>query len=212
MLHNCLLIILSTFLFQVRAQQPGSLVSEIHPSLTWQKCVSRGSCTVQMGKIVLDANWRWYHTQFGRTENCFSGNEWAIAQYCPNLPSCKYTYVVEGVDDYSGNYGVTTSGNSLTLRFVTPQAYSPNPNIGSRVYFMKDDNTYEKFNPLAQEFTFDVDMSNLPCGIAADAHFSDMEADGGMAQSAGWNSAGAKYGTGYCDARCPRDLKWVNGV
>ncbi|KIO27346.1 glycoside hydrolase family 7 protein [Tulasnella calospora MUT 4182] len=77
---------------------------------------------------------------------------------------------------------------------------------------MKDDNTYEMFNPLAKEFTFDVDMSNLPCGIAADAHFSGMEADGGMARSAGWNSAGPKYGTGYCDARCPRDLKWVNGV
>ena len=25
------------------------------------------------------------------------------------------------------------------------------------------------------------------------------------------NKAGAKYGTGYCDAQCPRDLKFVNG-
>lgn len=22
---------------------------------------------------------------------------------------------------------------------------------------------------------------------------------------------GAKYGTGYCDAQCPHDLKWING-
>merc|ERR1712050_395453 len=25
------------------------------------------------------------------------------------------------------------------------------------------------------------------------------------------NQAGAKYGTGYCDAQCPHDLKWING-
>ena len=25
------------------------------------------------------------------------------------------------------------------------------------------------------------------------------------------NKAGAKYGTGYCDAQCPRDLKFING-
>lgn len=25
------------------------------------------------------------------------------------------------------------------------------------------------------------------------------------------NKAGAKYGTGYCDSQCPRDLKFING-
>jgi len=25
------------------------------------------------------------------------------------------------------------------------------------------------------------------------------------------NKAGAKYGTGYCDGQCPRDLKFING-
>jgi len=25
------------------------------------------------------------------------------------------------------------------------------------------------------------------------------------------NKAGAKYGTGYCDSQCARDLKWVGG-
>ncbi|KAG9049012.1 hypothetical protein FS837_011486 [Tulasnella sp. UAMH 9824] len=76
---------------------------------------------------------------------------------------------------------------------------------------MADDNTYAIFKPLAQEITFDVDMSNLPCGIAADIHFAEMAADGGMAESSGWNTAGAKYGTGYCGARCPRDVKFVQG-
>jgi len=35
-----------------------------------------------------------------------------------------------------------------------------------------------------------------------------MPADGG--NFAG-NKAGAKYGTGYCDAQCPHDLKFING-
>merc|ERR1712226_1290157 len=25
------------------------------------------------------------------------------------------------------------------------------------------------------------------------------------------NKAGAAYGTGYCDAQCPHDMKWING-
>jgi cellulose 1,4-beta-cellobiosidase len=37
-----------------------------------------------------------------------------------------------------------------------------------------------------------------------------MEADGGMSKYSG-NKAGAKYGTGYCDAQCPHDLKWIDG-
>ncbi|KAJ6528076.1 glycoside hydrolase [Mycena capillaripes] len=39
-----------------------------------------------------------------------------------------------------------------------------------------------------------------------------MDADGGVAKSNGVNKAGPKYGTGYCDAQCPRDLKFINGV
>ncbi|KAG6878613.1 hypothetical protein C0995_007523, partial [Termitomyces sp. Mi166 len=37
-----------------------------------------------------------------------------------------------------------------------------------------------------------------------------MEADGGMAEHS-TNKAGAKYGTGYCDSQCPRDLKFIDG-
>lgn len=82
------------------------------------------------------------------------------------------------------DHGTIANGNSVTQRFATPQAYSPDLNIGSRVYLLKDDNTYKKFNPRGQEFTFDVDMSILPCGVAVDSYFSDIEADGGIAQLA----------------------------
>jgi len=57
-----------------------------------------------------------------------------------------------------------------------------------------------------QEFTFDVDVSQLPCGLNGALYFSEMPADGGMSKYPA-NKAGAKYGTGYCDSQCPRDIK-----
>jgi len=42
-------------------------------------------------------------------------------------------------------------------------------------------------------------------------YLSDMELDGGRKVSKGLNTAGAEYGTGYCDAQCPI-LGFVNGV
>jgi len=55
-----------------------------------------------------------------------------------------------------------------------------------------------------------VDMSGLPCGLNGALYFVDMDADGGAAAHSG-NQAGAKYGTGYCDAQCPHDIKFING-
>ena len=37
-----------------------------------------------------------------------------------------------------------------------------------------------------------------------------MLEDGGMSEFSG-NNAGAKYGTGYCGAQCPHDIKFING-
>lgn len=76
---------------------------------------------------------------------------------------------------------------------------------------MKDDSTYEMYKLGANtEFTFDVDLSNLPCGLNGALYFVSMDADGGLKKYSA-NKAGAKYGTGYCDAQCPRDLKFING-
>lgn len=72
------------------------------------------------------------------------------------------------------------------------------------------DSKYQLFNPLNQEFTFDVDVSNLPCGLNGALYFSQMDADGGVSKYP-TNKAGAKYGTGYCDAQCPHDIKFING-
>lgn len=75
---------------------------------------------------------------------------------------------------------------------------------------MASEDKYEMFKLKNKEFTFDVDVSNLPCGLNGALYFVSMDADGGMSRFPD-NTAGAKYGTGYCDAQCPQDIKFING-
>ena len=152
---------------------------------------------------MLDANWRWVHNVGGYT-NCYTGNEWN-SQYCSDGggAACAQNCALDGAD-YSGTYGITTSGNALTLKFVT------SANIGSRVYLMASQTEYQMLKLKNQEFTFDVDMSNLPCGLNGALYLSEMDADGGMSKFPN-NKAGAKYGTGYCDTQCPHDIKFIDG-
>jgi cellulose 1,4-beta-cellobiosidase len=189
-----------------RGQLVGTNTAETHPSMSWQKCSSGGSCTTQTGKVVLDSNWRWLHKGATGTDNCYTGNKWD-STLCPDNASCAKNCALDGAD-YTSTYGVTASGNSLKLTFVTEGQYSTN--IGSRLYLMADDSNYQMFNLLNQEFTFDVDLSNLPCGLNGALYFVSMDKDGGLSKHS-TNKAGAKYGTGYCDAQCPRDLKFIDG-
>jgi cellulose 1,4-beta-cellobiosidase len=205
------LLVLAALLPVALGQLVGTNIAENHPALTWQKCTGTGgtSCTTQSSSIVIDANWRWTHQGATGTTNCYTGNTWDNT-LCPDGKTCAANCAVDGAD-YPGTYGITTSGNALTLKFVT---VSQQPNIGSRVYLMAPGSTtaYQTFNFNNQEFTFDVDVSQLPCGLNGALYFAQMDADGGVAKSNGANKAGAKYGTGYCDAQCPRDIKFINGV
>ncbi|KAK2602955.1 hypothetical protein N8I77_009449 [Diaporthe amygdali] len=195
---------ISAFVAAASAQGACSLTTETHPSLTWAKCAAGGTCTNVAGSVTIDANWRWVHTTSGYT-NCYTGNEWN-STICSTNAACAANCCVDG-SDYSGTYGITTSGNALNLKFVTTGA---NTNIGSRTYLMESDTKYQMFTLLGNEFTFDVDVSNLPCGLNGALYFVSMDQDGGAAKYP-TNKAGAKYGTGYCDSQCPRDLKFING-
>jgi cellulose 1,4-beta-cellobiosidase len=166
------------------------------------QCTSSGGCTSAQHSIVLDANWRWLHTTTGYT-NCYTGNKWD-SSLCPDAATCTKNCALDGAD-YSGTYGVSTSGNAATLNFVTSNANGKN--VGSRLYLMDtSDAGYQGFNLINQEFTLDIDMSKLGCGLNGAVYFSEMALDGGVSTQAN-NKAGAKYGTGYCDSQCPRDLK-----
>ncbi|KAF7314729.1 Glucanase [Mycena kentingensis (nom. inval.)] len=206
------LIVLAALLPAVIGQLIGTNQAENHPPLQWATCTGTGgnSCTTQSSSVVIDANWRWTHIGASGTTNCYTGNTWDQATCGTNGTACATACAVDGAD-YSGTYGITTSGNALTLKFVT---VSQQPNIGSRVYLMApgSQDSYQLFKFANQEFTFDVDVSQLPCGLNGALYFAQMDADGGVSKSGGRNKAGARYGTGYCDAQCPRDIKFINGV
>lgn len=154
-----LLLILFPLVGYTQAQQIGTNTAEVHPALTWQTCTAPGSCTAVNGKIVLDSNWRWLHSSTGT--NCYTGNTWD-ATLCPSNTACAANCQLDGAN-YASTYGITTTGSSLRLNFVTS---SSTKNIGSRVYLMADDDNYKTFNMLNQELAFDVDVSHLPCGIS----------------------------------------------
>ncbi|PQE09460.1 putative 14-beta-D-glucan cellobiohydrolase B protein [Rutstroemia sp. NJR-2017a BVV2] len=189
-----------TLIAAAYGQQIGTYQTETHPSLTWQTCTASGSCTTTTGSVVLDGNWRWTHST-SSTTNCYTGNTWD-STLCPDDATCAKNCALDGAS-YSSTYGITTSGNSLRLNFVTQ---SSQKNVGSRVYLLADNTHYKTFNLLAQEFTFDVDVSHLPCGLNGALYFVNMPPDGGISSS---NKAGAQYGTGYCDSQCPRDMNWT---
>jgi cellulose 1,4-beta-cellobiosidase len=199
-MFNKAALIAFSFIAAVYGQQVGTQTPEVHPKLPSQVCTKSG-CTTQNTAIVLDANWRWLHTTTGYT-NCYTGNTWD-ATLCPDAVTCAKNCAVDGAD-YSGTYGITTSGNALTIKFKTGS------NVGSRVYLLQTDTAYQMFKLLNQEFTFDVDMSNLPCGLNGALYLSQMDQDGGLSKYPN-NKAGAKYGTGYCDSQCPHDIKFING-
>merc|ERR1711865_1186008 len=164
------------------------------------------SCTDQQKSMSLDSNWRWTHKD-GQTTNCYTNSEWD-SSVCPDGETCASNCAAGAVDKetWEGTYGVKKNGNGVDVGFVT---HGPNSvNVGSRSYMMEDDKEYKLFDMISKEISFDVDVSNMPCGTNSAIYFSEMEKTGNMSPT---NSAGAPYGTGYCDAQCARDLKWVSG-
>merc|ERR1719188_933643 len=161
------------------------------------------------GGIVLDSNWRWTHIADDYV-NCYTGNLWD-PEFCPDAATCTENCVIDGVDsvDWEGTYGAATNGGELSLSFVTEGPYSRN--VGSRTYLLAEDlQNYQMFNLLNKEYTFDVNDAELGCGLNGALYFVEMMEDGG-AGAYETNEAGAAYGTGYCDAQCPHDVKWING-
>lgn len=118
-------------------QQVDTLTTETHPSLPAQSRTAADPCTTVNTAVTLDADCRWLHTTSGYT-NCYTGNAWDTT-LCPDGRTCAANCAVDGAD-YTGIYGVTASGNALTLKFVTQGSYSKN--IGSRLYLMASDSKY----------------------------------------------------------------------
>ncbi|KAF2431447.1 glycoside hydrolase family 7 protein [Tothia fuscella] len=185
----------------VNCQLAGTQTPESHPKLAWKKC-AKGGCATQPGEVVLEADYRWLHNKEGYND-CQPQGKWN-ATLCPDPITCAKNCAIEGVGKYD-DYGIETKGDALTLKMNTK-----NGGYGQRIYFMGDDKTYQIFKLPNQEFTFDVEMGKLPCGTNGALYFSEMDFDGGISKYS-TNQAGAKYGTGYCDAQCPKSLKFIHG-
>src|SRR5512142_2432078 len=145
-------VFLASLLGTTHAQAVGKEQTETHPKMTWKKCSSGGSCTSVSGEVTIDANWRWLHGT-SDTKNCYDGNKWT--DKCSSATDCATKCAVEGAT-YAKTYGISTSGDALTLKFVTKHEYGTN--IGSRMYLMNGATKYQMFTLMNNEFTFDVDL------------------------------------------------------
>jgi len=184
-------------------QLAGTLTVEAPPPVNVAYCTKAHGCELRHTNATLDANWRWIHG--GSGSNCFTGSVWDKT-LCTDPISCAENCALEGVtaEQYVSTYGVSTIQGGLELKFMT------GTNAGSRLYLTQDGGErYTVFKLKNREFSFDVDVSKLPCGLNGAVYFSEMDEFGGIG---GRNKAGAKFGTGYCDAQCPHDVKFMEGA
>ncbi|KAF2870781.1 concanavalin A-like lectin/glucanase domain-containing protein [Massariosphaeria phaeospora] len=186
----------------VAAQTPGN-TSEVHPKLTTWKCSKAGGCREQRTSLVLDSASHPIHQKDNPKLNCGDWGSAANKTVCPDEETCAKNCIIEGVPNYA-DYGVTTKGGSVLMNL-----YGKNGVASPRIYLLAEgEKKYEMLKLTGNEFTFDVDVSKLPCGMNGALYLSEMEAKGGQSKL---NPGGAAYGTGYCDAQC-FTTPWVNGV
>jgi len=202
-----LLASLAVMISNVLAQQAGQLEQEEGPTMTLKECTLAGGCVSKQAKLTLDSNWRWIHETTGH-QNCYTGNSWNTG-ICTSPATCSQKCALEGVSKqkYRDTYGITQIEGGVQLNFVTQHSHGVN--VGSRLYLMDGDDQYKMFYLKNREFAMDLDVSHLECGMNGAMYFVEMDRRGD--KGSGNNQAGAKYGTGYCDAQCPHDIKFIKG-
>lgn len=180
------------------AQQPGTSTPELHPQLSTSKCTTSGGCVTQDTSVVLDWGYRWLHT--AEYTSCTTAAGAINATLCPDEATCAENCYIEGANYTAA--GVSTSGSSLTLRQYMPSNTSQGVSgVSPRVYLLDNDSgNYVLLRLRGQELSFNVDLSTLPCGENGALYLAEMDASGGRAE---YNTGGARYGAGYCDAQCP---------
>ncbi|KAI8635192.1 carbohydrate-binding module family 1 protein [Xylariaceae sp. FL1651] len=185
------------------AQNPDTSADQ-HPQLSTYKCTTAGGCVAQKTSVVIDWNYHWIHTADYLSCTTNSG---VNATLCPDEATCAKNCMIAGDTNYTSN-GVTTSGDTLTMyQYTTSNGVVQNSS--PRLYLLDTGgNNYEMVKLLGQELTFTVDLSTLPCGENAALYLGEMDKTGGRNQ---YNTGGASFGSGYCDAQCPVQT-WKNGT
>merc|ERR1712127_61962 len=80
---------------------------------------------------------------------------------------------------------------------------SGGPNV--RMYLKDSETSYKLFMLKNREISFDVDPTHINCGVNGAFYLVSMD-------STGSGNAGAKYGTGDCDASCRTDVDFLQGT
>ena len=204
--RKAILTVVTIFSTLACAQQIGKAVSEHHPRLPTSVCTVKGGCVKQQTQVVLDAFSRNIHKVGDPSVSC--GNSGYLdPTLCGNATSCAANCALEGID-YTA-HGLQTKGDTLILNQFLKGADGNYSVVSPRAYLLDPDGKdYESYKMLAKEMSFDVDVSKLVCGMNGALYLAEMDETGGRSKL---NPAGAAYGTGYCDAQCPK-LAWIDGV
>jgi len=177
-------IIFAVLLSFTGAQTPGH-IPEKHPKLKTFKCAKSTGCQPLNTAVVLDSSAHPIHLINNTFLSC-SGSDPTV---CPDEKTCAENCIIEGIQNY-GAYGVRTKDEHLELDMLNPDGSTASP----RIYLLAEDRkNYEMLKLTGNEFSFDVDVSKLPCGMNGALYLSEMEADGGRQPL---NPGGATYGTG----------------
>jgi cellulase len=186
----------------ISAQQIGR-TPERHPKLPTQICSKKHGCVTQDTYVVLDALSHPIE-DISTGASCQNATGRPDPSICSTEALCAHNCAVEGIN--YAQHGVQAHGNALTLHQYL-DINGTETSVSPRLYLLgPQGKDYELPALLNQEFTFTVDVSNLPCGMNGALYLSAMDRTGGRS-----NPAGAAYGTGYCDAQCP-DNGWTNGL
>ncbi|KAK6330439.1 hypothetical protein TWF696_003331 [Orbilia brochopaga] len=176
---------------------------EVHPKLETYRCTKNG-CNKQINYVVLDEGRHPIRQRRRPNLPCNKQDAPWNATLCSTAFFCAQECLIDGIGEYA-SYGVTTQDDSVTLDMVDNSGKKLSP----RIYLL--DSSKEEYEMLQlnnMEIAFDVDVSKLPCGMNGGMYLSEMDKRGGSSQ---FNKAGARMGSGYCDAKCPV-RPFINGV
>lgn len=161
-----------------------------------QELPNKQKLTPNFPIVVLDSA---MHPIYQKKHPSLGCGDWGSAPnktVCPDAKTCNDNCVMDAISDYSA-YGVKTSGSNLYLDMLRDSDLST---ISPRAYLLDgDQHKYDLLKLTGYEFTFDVDVSKLPCGMNAALYLGEMDKYGGRSYL---NKGGAEYGSGYCDAQC----------
>jgi cellulose 1,4-beta-cellobiosidase len=136
------------------------------------------------------------------TKNCYDGNLWSD-KLCPDGPTCGKNCVIEGAY-YQHTLVVDASGDGVTLTFVTHGWCSTN--VGMGLYVLQE----RKSRQIEKVFMFSVYART--CRAARTVCSTLCKGPARRDFVVYGHRASAKYGTGYCGAQYPSDLKFINGI